>query len=158
MLYVLEQSGQYALAPTEKILAAATTISKARLQAGVQINSSRDAIDAIAWQLRPYQVEVFACLFLNSNHQCLGFEEICSGTINANVIHPREVVKQAFALNAAAVILAHNHPSGNPTPSKQDKELTTLLVKVLEPLRIQVLDHLVIGDEVVSFADLGFFR
>ncbi len=156
MLYIQEGNGHYCHASEEVIVAEAHRICDARLNCGVQITSTEAATAAMAWLMRHHQVEVFACLFLNSNLQSLGFKVICSGTINVNTVHPREVVKEALQLNAAAVILSHNHPSGNPQPSIQDAELTERLITILEPLRIRVLDHLVVGySQVTSLACLG---
>lgn len=156
MLYVREENGMYSPATDNMVFAEAHSISDAHLQRGEIITSSREAITAIAWKLRQSPVEVFACQFLDSEHRCLGFEEICTGTINVNYVHPREVVKVALGYNAAAVIFAHNHPSGNPAPSQQDIDLTKDFIKFLGPLRIQVLDHLIIGGhQVTSLADHG---
>lgn len=159
MLYVREENGLYRPATEKMVFAEAHSISDASLQRGEAITTSREAMDAIAWRLRQYPVEVFACQFLDNEHHCLGFEEICTGTINQNYVYPREVVKAAFKYNAAAVIFAHNHPSGSPKPSKQDIDLTQNFIKFLRPLRIQVLDHLIIGGrQVTSLADCGMIE
>lgn len=158
MLYIREENGMYRPASEDHVFQEANDICNARLNFGEFIGSSSDAEIAIAWKLRNHAVEVFACQFLASDHRCLGFEEICRGTINVNVVYPREVVKAAFRHDAAAVIFAHNHPSGNQVPSDQDIALTHALINVLEPLRIQVLDHLIVGDQVTSLADLGVLK
>lgn len=107
-------------------------------------------------RLRNYEHEVFACLFLDNAHRVIQFEELFHGTINSTTIHPREVVKRALSYNAAAVILAHNHPSGVAEPSDADKHITLQLMKTLDLVDIKVLDHIIIGDgEVVSFAERG---
>jgi DNA repair protein RadC len=77
------------------------------------------------------------------------------GSVNAATVHPREVVKEALRLNAAAVVLAHNHPSGDSTPSPQDIELTRKLKDILKVIDVRVLDHLIVGHEITSMADLG---
>lgn len=158
MLYVKEANGLYQPAPAEMVFAEAHSICNTRLAAMEKISSSLEAMAAIVWRMRNHPVEVFACQFLASDNRLLGYEEICSGTINLNVVHPREVVKAALRYDAAGVIFAHNHPSGNPEPSTQDIELTTELIGVLEPLRIHVFDHLIIGSRVISLADLGLLR
>lgn len=107
-------------------------------------------------KLRGYQQEVFACLFLDGQHRVIAFEELFYGTINAAQVHAREVVKRCLAHNAAAVILAHNHPSGSVKPSEHDIELTAQLKLALTLIDVSVLDHMVIGDgESASFLQLG---
>jgi len=107
-------------------------------------------------RLRDYPYEVFACLLLDNRHRVLRFEELFRGTINGASVHPREVVKTALQHNAAAVILAHNHPSGIAEPSSADRQLTQRLQSVLALVDIRVLDHLVVGDNsCVSFAERG---
>lgn len=98
-------------------------------------------------RLRAYPYEVFACLYLDNQHRALAFEELFRGTIDGAAVYPREVVKQALHHNAAAVIFAHNHPSGVAEPSQADRHITEQLVKALKLVEIRVLDHLVIGDD-----------
>ncbi len=110
----------------------------------------------LAARLRHRPHEVFACLFLDNRHRVLRFDELFRGTIDAASVYPREVVKQALACNAAAVILAHNHPSGVAEPSHADCQITRRLQDALALVDIRVLDHLVVGDgETVSFAERG---
>jgi len=107
-------------------------------------------------RLRAYPYEVFACLFLDSKHRMISFDELFSGTIDSANVYPREVVKRALDHNAAAVIFAHNHPSGIAEPSQADYRVTQLLKSALDLVNIRVLDHIVIGDgETVSFAEIG---
>lgn len=107
-------------------------------------------------QLRHFRQEVFGCLFLDNRHQIIKFEKLFFGTINAAAIYPREVVAKALLHNAAAVILAHNHPSGIAEPSLSDQQITSRLSDALEMIDVRVLDHMVVGDsEVVSFAERG---
>ena len=136
----------------------ANRLSGYRLRRGSRISSSRDAGEAIGYRLRDKQCEVFACLFLDAGNRILAFKEMFRGSINRATVHPREVVREALQLNAAAVVLAHNHPSGEPSPSKEDIALTNRLTDVLEVIDVRVLDHLVIGGEIVSFADYGLLR
>ena len=101
--------------------------------------------------------EVFGCLFLDSKHQVLNFEALFRGSIDNTSVHPREVVKRALANNAAAVILCHNHPSGNTDPSQADRLLTKRLQKALELIDVRVLDHFIVGDgEPLSMAECGW--
>jgi len=110
----------------------------------------------LSQQLRHYQHEVFACLFLDNQHHILEFEELFRGTIDSASVYPREVVKKALVLNAAAVILAHNHPSGISEPSQADKLITDKLKQALALIDIRVLDHFIIGDGIpYSFAENG---
>ncbi|MFT3741953.1 MAG: DNA repair protein RadC [Gammaproteobacteria bacterium] len=106
--------------------------------------------------LRGYQQEVFACLFLDNQHHMICFEKLFYGTINCVSVHPREVIKKALQHSAAAVIFAHNHPSGDPHPSFEDKAMTKKLGLALELIDVRLLDHLIIGEKsVTSFAELG---
>lgn len=116
-------------------------------------NMVRDYLRA---QLRHQQREIFAVLFLDSQNRLIAYDELFQGTIDGASVHPREVVKQALARNAAAVILAHNHPSGVAEPSQADRRITERLQVALELVDVRVLDHMVVGDaEVVSFAERG---
>ncbi len=107
-------------------------------------------------RLRHCQREVFAVLFLNNRHHVLSFEKLFFGTIDGATVHPREVVKRCLQHNAAAVILAHNHPSGIAEPSDADFEITRRLKWALELIDTRVLDHCIVGDpEVFSMAEEG---
>ncbi|HAF5790825.1 TPA: DNA repair protein RadC, partial [Salmonella enterica] len=96
-------------------------------------------------------------LYLNNQHRLLAHETLFTGTVNRTEVHPREVLKRALHFNAAAVILAHNHPSGDPAPSPEDRTITERLVQALNLVDIRLLDHLVVGGmEIVSFAERGW--
>ena len=100
---------------------------------------------------------VFACLYLDNRHRVIAFEELFHGTIDGTSVHPREVVRAALKHNAAALIFAHNHPSGVAEPSDADRRLTRRLQDALGLVDIRTLDHFVVGDgEVVSFAERGW--
>lgn len=100
--------------------------------------------------------EEFRVLYLDNQNQLIAHETLFTGTINRTEVHPREVVKRALHFNAAAVILAHNHPSGETTPSQADKTLTQRLVQVLQLVDIRVPDHLIVGGrQIYSFAEHG---
>lgn len=106
--------------------------------------------------LRAYPHEVFGCLFLDNRHRVIAFEELFRGTLDGASVHPREVVKRALAHNAAALILAHNHPSGVSEPSRADEQITLRLKEALALVDIRVLDHFIIGDgHAVSLAERG---
>ena len=107
-------------------------------------------------QLRDYPHEVFACLFLDNRHRIIEFEKLFRGTIDGASVYPREVTKHALSVNAAAVIFAHNHPSGVAEPSQADKQITQKLKQALALFDIRVLDHFIVGDgEAYSFAEHG---
>ncbi|MDA1106860.1 MAG: DNA repair protein RadC [Proteobacteria bacterium] len=106
--------------------------------------------------LRAYRHEVFGCLFLDQRHRVIAFDELFHGTIDGASVHPREVVKRALGHNAAAVILAHNHPSGVAEPSEADRHITQRLKAALALIDIRLLDHFIIGDgRAVSLAERG---
>ena len=108
-------------------------------------------------QLRDRSHEVFACLFLDNQHRVIRYQELFHGTLDGAAVYPREVVKQALSVGAAAVILAHNHPSGVAEPSRSDRAITDRLSEALGLMDIRVLDHLVVGDGYcVSFAERGW--
>jgi DNA repair protein RadC len=108
-------------------------------------------------KLRDMPHEVFSCLYLDNRHRVIAFEELFRGTIDGASVHPREVVRAALKHNAAALIFAHNHPSGVAEPSDADRRLTRRLSDALALVDIRVLDHFVVGDgEVASFAERGW--
>ncbi len=106
-------------------------------------------------QLRDYQYEVFACMFLDNRHRLIAYEELFRGTIDGASVHPREVVKKSLHHNAAAIIIAHNHPSGIAEPSQSDHSITKRLKNALDLVDIRLLDHFIVGDEVVSMSAQG---
>ncbi|GAA5525888.1 UPF0758 protein YsxA [Microbulbifer aestuariivivens] len=118
---------------------------------------SPDAVrDFLAAQLRHRRREVFCCLYLDSQHRVVAFEELFEGTLNAASVYPREVVQAALQRGAAAVILAHNHPSGVSEPSQADLWITERLKQALELVDIKVLDHMIVGEgAALSFAERG---
>jgi len=108
-------------------------------------------------RLRSLRREVFAVLFLDSQHQLIAFEELFQGTLDSCSVHPRQVVERALHVNAAAVILAHNHPSGVAEPSAADRQITERLRQALDLIDVRVLDHFVIGEgRGTSFAERGW--
>lgn len=121
------------------------------------LTSPDDSKNYVKLQLAELKHEVFSCLFLDNRHRVIKFVKLFRGTIDGASVHPREVVKEALANNAAAVIFAHNHPSGVAEPSEADKHITTRLKDALALVDIRVLDHLIVGDEIVSFAERGLF-
>ncbi len=125
------------------------------LQRGDALCSPNETRQYLASQLQSYPHEVFACLFLDNRNRVISFDKMFFGTIDGASVYPREVVRLALKKNAAAVIFAHNHPSGIAEPSRSDEQITQRLKQALELVDIRVLDHMVVGDTVVSFAERG---
>jgi DNA repair protein RadC len=124
--------------------------------AGPPLESPAATRSFLIAQLRDRPYEVFCCLFLDNRHRLIAFDELFRGTIDGASVHPREVVRQALFRNAAAVILAHNHPSGVAEPSQADELITQRLKDALGLVDIRVLDHLIVGDNrCASFAERG---
>lgn len=107
-------------------------------------------------QLATKKDEVFGCMFLDTKHRLIAFEILFRGTVDSSKVYPRVVVRRALELNASAVVFTHNHPSGNPTPSRDDMTITNRLKDVLSLVDVRTLDHIVVGTEgTVSMAELG---
>ena len=121
------------------------------------IRSSREVADYLIHSMRGLQHEVLTVVFLDAAHAVIDATVVAEGTVTVNTIYPRELVKAALARNASALVIAHNHPSGSLTPSRQDSELTRSLYLVCSFMHLDLLDHLIIGagDQVYSFADQG---
>lgn len=134
----------------------ARRIYETSLVAGQAIRSPADTEDFLRARLGDLPHEVFGCVFLDNRHRVLCFNELFRGTIDGTSVYPREVVKEALAVNAAAVILAHNHPSGVAEPSQADERITQRLKAALDLVDIRLLDHLIVGDSAsVSLASRG---
>jgi len=118
----------------------------ASLPVGEVIRSPADTETFLQAKMRHLGHELFCCLYLDNRHRVLRFDEMFRGTIDGTSVYPREVVKEALKINAAAVILAHNHPSGVAEPSQADERITRRLKSALELVDIRLLDHLIIGD------------
>ena len=126
------------------------------LPGGTVIRSPTDTELFLKSRLRHLDHELFCCLFLDNRHRVIRFEALFRGTIDGTSVYPREVVKEALAVNAAAVILAHNHPSGVAEPSQADEQITRRLQAALQLVDIRLLDHLIIGDgRATSLAGRG---
>jgi DNA repair protein RadC len=117
------------------------------LLVGKTIERPSDAAPALVSLLQHEAVEVFVVLCLSTKRRVLGYYEVSRGTLDSTLVHPRDVFKVAVLANAAAIIAAHNHPSGDPSPTREDLAVTRRLVSAGEILGIEVLDHIVIGDE-----------
>lgn len=131
---------------------------KERIRNKTYLHSAAEVKEYLEHSLRALKKEVFAALFLDSSHAIIDSEIIAEGTINVNTIYPRELVIKALQHNAAAVIVAHNHPSGALKPSQQDIHLTRNLYLTCSLLQLQLLDHILIGNGVYSFAESGLMQ
>ncbi len=118
----------------------------AELERGAALGDPASAGRYFAQRLRGRPHEVFAAMFLDTRHRVIGFEELFTGTIDGAEVHPRELARRALARNAAAVIVGHNHPSGNPEPSAADRAVTARLKQALALVDVRLLDHFVVGD------------
>ncbi|MBL7478399.1 RadC family protein [Legionella bononiensis] len=119
------------------------------LQKDTQITNSKQTYAYLKKRLRDYKNETFAALYLDNQHRIIAYEELFSGTINSATVHPRPIIERVLQLNAAALILAHNHPSGVSDASHQDLEVTVRIRDALELVDARLLDHIVIGDNEV---------
>lgn len=129
---------------------------RARLNKGNAITHSTQLKHFLIANLRHHTEEVFACLFLDNKHQTIAFEKLFYGSISQTDVHPRVLIQRCLHHNAAAAVIAHNHPSGVAEPSAADKILTNNLRSALNIVEVRLLDHMVIGDkEVISFAERG---
>ncbi len=126
------------------------------LERGDALTSPQATRDYLKLRLHNYPYEVFSCLFLDNRHRVIIYEELFRGTIDGASVHPREIVRRALHHNAAALILAHNHPSGATEPSAADKAITQRLKEALALVDVRVLDHFIIGDGPPrSLAEMG---
>jgi len=137
------------------IKSAADRYLKQRLAAKHYLKSSQEVIDYLIHSMRGLQIEVFTGIYLDSSLAVIDSERIAEGTVHVNTVYPREIIKRVLKHNAAALIVAHNHPSGSLSPSPQDRQLTRSLYLACSMMQIRLLDHLIIGDGFFSFADNG---
>jgi DNA repair protein RadC len=155
-LLVRDVNGQYRLASAEEVLQRAGQVLSHRVRRGATMSSPQAVKDFLRLGIGVLEHEVFAVLFLDAQHRLIVIKEMFRGSVSQTSVYPREVVKEALMLNAAAVILAHNHPSGVAEPSRADEFLTQTLKAALEMVEVTVLDHLVVSAvETVSFAERG---
>jgi len=154
-LKIQDDEGTYRTATSEEIIYAATVVINRRFRRGKSLTSTKDAQDFLRIHLAHLEHEVFAVVWLDTRHRVIKFEEMFRGTIDGASVPPREVVKSALQHNAAACILAHNHPSGDATPSQSDRDLTEKLKDALALLDIRILDHIVVSRVCFSFAEAG---
>lgn len=149
----------YELAPTDQqTIRTALTLLECQLrEPGAAFTSSSSVRDWLRLQLATLDREAFTVLWLDNQHRLISHDTLFLGTINSITVHPREVVKSGLKNNAAAAVLAHNHPSGEAEPSQADRLITERLKQALELVDIRLLDHLVVGGmDIVSFAERGW--
>lgn len=121
------------------------------------IKSSNDVIQYLIYNLRDKNTESFLIIFLNGRNQIIEIEKLFEGTLTSSAVYSREVIKKIIQKDAASVILVHNHPSGNPNPSQEDKNITSKLVNACKTIDVSVHDHIIIaGNNYTSFAEKGF--
>lgn len=155
-LMVRDAQGRYLLATADQILEAARQAIEHKMQRGASFSSPAAVKEYLRAKLAGFEHEVFSVLFLDSQHRLIEYAEMFRGTIDSASVYPRELVKEALRLNAAAVIVSHNHPSGNPEPSSADKVLTQRLRDALALVDIRTLDHIIVaGGSTTSFAERG---
>lgn len=148
--------GQAKYVQLQAVLELARRYLETTLQRGDALQSVADTRRYLTARLRHAPHEVFACLFLDNRHRVIAFEELFYGTIDGASVHPRQIMRRAIFHNAAAVILAHNHPSGVAEPSRADEQITLRLRDALAFMDVRVLDHIIIGDgQAVSLAERG---
>ncbi|HHU0692545.1 TPA: RadC family protein [Citrobacter murliniae] len=151
-----DSRGRYRQASVDQILEAARQVIDQKMQRGDEFTSPAAVKDYLRAKLAGFEHEVFAVLFLDTRHRLIDYAEMFRGTIDSAEVHPREVVKEALRLNAAAVIISHNHPSGNPEPSAADRAMTSQLRQALALVDVRTLDHIIVaGTTTTSFAERG---
>jgi DNA repair protein RadC len=140
----------------DQIILKALAILQSRMKIkGIELTSPGAVKDYLRLKLQLLEHEEFHCIFLDNQHHAIDFKAMFRGTIDAASVYPREVVKAALQCNAAAVIFAHNHPSGLSEPSTADKTITSKLKEALGLIDVRVLDHFIVGDSFYSFAEHG---
>jgi len=155
-----EEPGTYRLngdVTGAQLLHLAKMIARRKLRKGNKLTDPTSVHRCLQTLMLDYPHEVFGTLLLDNRHKLIAFDELFRGTIDGAAVYPREVIKHAIQQDAAAVILVHNHPSGDPEPSEADKRLTQRLKEALGLVDIRVLDHVVVGyDGYTSFAERGW--
>ena len=156
---LMDQPGVYTVETPltdEDILEKASDILLEKINNSDVISNPKDTRTFLKFKLSTLEYEVFAVIFLNNRHRIITYKELFRGTIDGASVYPREVVKEALAVNATSIIIAHNHPSGSLRPSEEDIKLTKKIKQAGELLDIKVLDHIIAGENnYYSFADEG---
>ena len=144
-LYVRNGNGRYTVATADRVVEAARTVAEQRVQRGQSFSDPALASRYFQDMVGCLEREVFAAAYLDTRHRLIEYVELFQGTIDGAEVHPREVLKRALRCNAAAVILAHNHPSGTVEPSAADRAVTARLKQALALIDVRLLDHIVVG-------------
>jgi DNA repair protein RadC len=158
ILYITDANSSKGFRPAtlEEILIGTRQAISKRIRKGAELSSPQKTRDYLMTRLATREYETFTLMYLDNRHRLIACEDLFRGTIDGASVHPREVVKEALRHNAAAVILAHNHPSGVAEPSHADELITRRLREALGLVDIRILDHLIVaGSEVVSFSERG---
>jgi len=142
--------GQAKIAQLLAVFEIAKRVLKEKVEGKNFIHNKEDVLKYLSFAMQDLKSEFFKVIFLDQSHGILKVEDLFKGTVNEAAVYPREVVKRALELNATAVILAHNHPSGNSSPSRKDIDLTNRLIQSLQSVDISLLDHLIISKNTIS--------
>lgn len=156
-LYVRSELRRYRVANADEIIEAARSVAGQRMQRGEPFTDPQASAQFFQDKLAGLEREVFAAVFLDTRHRLIEYAELFQGTIDGAEVHPREVVRQALRCNAAAVIVAHNHPSGTTDPSAADRAVTARLKQALALVDVRILDHVIVGaQQSLSMAAKGW--
>jgi len=156
-LYTRDRTRRYRVASGDVILDAARSVVDQRMQRGASFADPKTASEFFQGKLAGLEREVFAVVMLDTRHRLIEYAELFQGTIDGAEVHPREVVRQALRCNAAALIVAHNHPSGSVEPSAADRAVTARLKQALALVDVRLLDHIVVaGSKATSMAASGW--
>lgn len=156
-LYVRGQRCRYSPATSQQIMEAARGVVDGQMPRGTSFKDPRTARDYFRDKLAGLEREVFGAAFLDTKHRLIEWAELFQGTIDGAEVHPREVVRKALSCNAAAVIVGHNHPSGDVDPSIADRAVTVRLKQALALVDIRLLDHVIVGGSIsLSLAERGW--
>lgn len=155
IIKIKDAAGRYRSVDQDALILQAKACIEERFKAGIALTTSAASEEYLKVLIGDYEREVFYVVWLNNQHEVLKSGILFEGTIDGAAVYPREVVKDALSCNAAAVIFAHNHPSGNSEPSQADISITRRLKNALEHIDIRVLDHIVVGSTVTSLASRG---
>jgi DNA repair protein RadC len=156
ILYVRDQSGDFVVAESDVVVAAAKTHLGRRIRRGVKLTNPKLVRDFLAVNLGDRDCEYFCIILLDAQYRFLRFVELFRGTIDGASVHPREIVKLILEAQSAAVVLVHNHPSQNNQFSSADEQITHRVREVLDLIDVRLVDHLLVaGSQVISFAESG---
>ncbi|MFN4131561.1 MAG: RadC family protein [Caldimicrobium sp.] len=151
--------GPFAVLPLKVVHEVAKRYLKARSEEVYYLKSPKEVYEYLIYELKGEKREIFIVIYLATDLKVLSYEKLFKGTINESAVYPREIFGRAYQLGASKIVLAHNHPSGNLTPSEADKKLTKELILAGYLLQINVIDHLIIGlDNYYSFAEAGLME